>query len=609
MPLKQTLGKTREGKLIMPKQTTAPQEICLEGQPSSRGIAIGIPFILDSYEAKIPEITLTASEIEGEVTRYQRALKESHDDILRLKGELAREGVKDGVSVLEAHLQIVEDPLLNAQIEAEIRSSKKNAEFVFQKAIQRFRKKFQSLDDPFFQSRFEDVQDISKRVLGYLRDMKRMTLADVPHNSIVFSQTLSPSDAAEAKRQNVVAFVTQVGGSMSHTAIVAKAKGIPYVANVSFSKLNAMHKVELAICDGLTGKVILNPTEKTLQHYRRLKTDILEHDEVLRSSNTLKATTSDGHVIKLSANVEITDDFALLKQFGAEGVGLFRSEYMVLQRGSFPSEDEQYEIYKNLVEHADGHSVVIRAFDIGLDKVVCSLKANSELNPALGCRAIRFLLHEKELFKVQMRAVLRASNLGDVRILFPMISSLNELLDAKAVVYEAYEELKKEGHKISGSIKMGCMIEVPSAAMIVDLIAQECDFLSIGTNDLIQYSLAVDRADQSMSSLYTSTHPGVMRLIRIIVREAKRKRIPVSVCGELASDPRFVPLLLGLGIKELSVSCRFLPVIKHMIRSTERSQAEALAKHVLTLKTAHEIHEVLRLEYQKHGTESVLQSF
>lgn len=575
-------------------------EVCLEGHAVSRGIAIGIPFILDSFDTKTPEIRLSPEEVENEIGRYRRALKESRDDILRLKGELAREGVKDGVSVLEAHLQIIEDPLLKDQIEEEIRSTNKNAEFVFQLAIERFRKKFQALADPFFQQRFEDVHDISKRVLAYLRDMKRTTLTEVPQNSIVFTHTLTPSEAAEAKRQNVAAFVTQVGGAMSHTAIVAKAKGIPYVANVNFSKLNAMHKVSLAIVDGLSGKIILNPTEKTLQQYRSLKALIHDQHEELKEIKLLPAATLDGHPVRLSANVELVDDFSLLQDYGAEGVGLFRSEYLVLQRGFFPSEEEQVEIYKSLVVQMHGLPVVIRAFDIGLDKVVCSLKGGHELNPALGCRAIRFLLREKELFKAQMRAILRVSPFGDVRILFPMISSLNELMHAKEVVYEAYEELKKEGLAVASTVKLGCMIEVPSAAMIVDLLAKECDFLSIGTNDLIQYALAVDRDNQSTTSMYNSTHPGVIRLLQMIIEEANKNNVPVSVCGEIASDPRFVPLLLGLGISELSVSCRFLPVIKQVIRNIEKSHAEALTKHILSLKTAHEIHDVLVAEYEKN---------
>ncbi|MDB6081291.1 MAG: ptsI [Chlamydiia bacterium] len=576
------------------------QEVCLEGYVVARGIAIGTPFILDRFESKIPEISILQKAVGAEIERYRHALKESRDDIMRLKGELARDGIKEGVSVLEAHLQIIQDPLLNEQLEREIRSSKKNAEFIFQQTIERFHRKFKALDDPFFQSRFEDVQDISKRVLAYLREMKCTSLADAPPDSIVFSKSLSPSEAAEAKRQNVLAFVTHVGGATSHTAIVARAKGIPYVANINFLKFEEMDKVQTVICDGLTGKVILNPTEETLHRYRSLKNHNSYQQQALTNASSHKAATIDGHAIRLTANVEIADDFSLLDHFGAEGVGLFRSEFLVLQRGYFPSEEEQYEIYKNLMEHAKGHSVVIRAFDIGLDKVACSLKGNPEVNPALGLRAIRFLLHEKELFKAQMRAILRVSSLGDVRILFPMISCVNELLDAKKIVREAYEELKKEGVPLAEHVKIGCMIEVPSAALIADILAKECDFFSIGTNDLTQYALAVDRCNQSMSTFYTSAHPGMLRLIEMIVREAKLKGISVSVCGEIASDPHFVPLLLGLGITELSVSCRFLPVIKHAIRHTTQSEAVSLAKRLLTLSTAHEIQAELTSEYKRN---------
>ncbi len=585
---------------------TKQQEVYLEGHPVSRGIAIGIPIVLDSFDTKAPETRLSDDALEGEITRYRRALKKSHDDIVRLKGELAREGVKDGVSVLEAHLQIIQDPLLNEQIEQEIRGTKRTAEYVFQVAIERFRKKFQALHDPFFEQRFEDVHDISKRVLAYLRDMKRMHLNEVPMNSIVFTHSLTPSEAAEVSRECVQAFVTQVGGSMSHTAIVTKAKGIPYVANVNFSKLNAMHSITMAIVDGLSGKIILNPTEKTLAQYRELKATMTMQVEELKEKvvNTRPPSSGNraqnGIQVRLSANVELSSDFELLSQYGAEGVGLFRSEYLVLQRGYFPSEEEQFGIYKDLVMHMQGLPVVIRAFDIGVDKVVCNLKGGREVNPALGCRAIRFLLREKELFKAQIRAILRASLLGNVRILFPMISNLHELMEAKQIVHEAEAELKNEGHALLSSPKLGCMIEVPSAALIVDLLGKECDFLSIGTNDLIQYALAVDRDNQQTATCYNSTQPGVLRLLRMITSAAKNVAVPVSLCGEIASDPRFVPLLLGLGITELSVSCRFLPIIKHCVQHIKKEYAEALTEQIFAMKSAKEIYETLAHEYLKN---------
>ncbi len=574
-------------------------EISLDGSALSRGIAIGVPFVISALDEKVPEITLAPENISKEIQRYQQALKQARIDLGQLKAQLELEGVKDGVSVLESHVQLTDDPLLNENVEAEIAASCRNAEFVLTKMMRHYSKKFQRLADPFFQQRFEIVQDIYRRLLDHLRKTKRDSLSSIPQGSVVIAHQITPSSAAEVNRQRVAAFVTEYGGTMSHMAIVAKARGIPYVANVDFTKLRKLKKNATIIVDGLLGKIILYPTEKTLIEYRQLLAHIQVKFDELKICSSLPATTADGVRIRLSANVEISDEFPLLQQYGAEGVGLFRSEYLVLGRGCFPGEDEQYEVYKNLAVHMNGFPVVIRAFDIGMDKVISGLPISKEQNPALGARAIRFLLREKELFQVQVRAILRAANFGDVRILFPMVSSVSELREAKEVVYRAYDGLMKEGKSVPQTIKLGCMVEVPSAAMIADLLARECDFLSIGTNDLIQYALAIDRTQNSSNDLLTSTHPGIVRLVKVIVQQAQYENVPVCVCGEIASDPRIVPLLIGLGITELSVASRFLPLIKHVIRNTQRSQARELAAKVLTLKTAAEIQNLLVENYQK----------
>jgi len=574
-------------------------EVCLEGCPVARGIAIGTPVILDELESTTRAISIEPSALDAEIARYRKALEQSRDDILRIKAELERDGIKDGVSVLDAYLQIINDPLLNDEIESEIRRKKKNAEFIFQEAIGRFRAQFRALADPFFQSRFEDVEDISRRIKTYLKKEDRLRLSGLPKNSIVFSQSLAPSEVAETRRESIAAFVTEVGGATSHTAIIAKAKGIPYVARCNYSRLAALSEAPCVIVDGQSGKVIVNPRPETLAEYTERQKTISAQERILEAKKECRAETKDGVHIALRANVEIADDFSALSHFGAEGVGLFRSEYIVLEQGRFPSEDEQFDIYKRLLEHAGGHPVVIRAFDIGLDKVVSALGHDRELNPALGLRAIRFLLQEKELFRSQLRAILRASPFGDVRILFPMISCLNELLEAKRIVAIARAELQKEGVPVRKGVKIGCMIEVPSAAMIADLLAKECDFLSIGTNDLTQYALAVDRSNQSMSTLYTSAHPGVIRLIQKVAQEARKRRIPVSVCGEVASDPRFIPLLLGLGITELSVSPRFLPIVKHVISHVDQQRAKALVVRLMKLSMAQDIQEALSDEYER----------
>ncbi|MBS0656485.1 MAG: phosphoenolpyruvate--protein phosphotransferase [Verrucomicrobia bacterium] len=575
-------------------------EICLEGNALSRGIAIGVPFIVDNLDEKVAEIALAPELIEKEVERYRAALKDARADLSQLKSQLELEGIKDGASVLESHVQLTDDPLLNIKIEEEIAASGKNAEFVLSKVMQRYSKRFQKIADPFFQQRFEIVQDIYKRLLDHLRKSKRDFLSEIPAGSVVFAPTITPSCAAEANRQSVAAFVTQYGGAMSHMAIVAKAKGIPYVANVDFTALSKkMRKNSMVIVDGLLGKIIIHPTEKTLQEYRQLKAYLQIQFDELRNYCALPSTTTDGVRIRLSANVEISDDFTLLQQYGAEGVGLFRSEYLVLGRGCFPGEEEQYEVYKSLIDHIKGCPVVIRTFDIGMDKVVSGLPVSKEQNPALGARAIRFLLKEKEIFQTQVRAILRAAVHGDVRILFPMVSSVSELREAKELVYRAYDALIKEGVGVPRTIQLGCMVEVPSAAMIADLLARECDFLSIGTNDLIQYALAIDRMHHSANDLYSSTHPGVIRLVRVIVQQAQHENVPVCICGEIASDPRFVPLLIGLGITELSVASRFLPLIKHVVRHTNRKEVAKLAAYILTLKTAAEIQAVLVENHQK----------
>jgi phosphotransferase system enzyme I (PtsI) len=426
----------------------------------------------------------------------------------------------------------------------------------------------------------------------------RVTLADIPRNSIVFAQELAPTDTAEAKSGCVSAFVTEVGGETSHAAIMAKAKGIPYVASVDFQAFDA-HKSRSVIVDGRTGDIILSPSSETLSKYRELKKQLNFHIKGLEKESGLQAETIDGYKVRLSANVEMLNDLECLKDFGSEGVGLFRSEYIFLTCNDFPSEEEQFIAYRSIVESIKGFSVVIRTFDIGGDKFRDFEELRNEVNPFLGCRAIRFMLKEPEVFKCQLRAILRASAFGDVKILFPMISGLPELLEAKGLIEESKSELRSKGIPFSESVEIGCMIEIPSAAITCDLLAHECDFLSIGTNDLVQYSLAVDRGNQLMSYLYTPMHPCVIRLIKMVVSEGCRNGIPVSVCGEIAADPRFTSLLLGLGVRELSVAARFIPIVKNAIRNSSIVDSSHLAERVMTLPTDKEIQDLLTMEYQQ----------
>lgn len=571
-------------------------EIHLKGISISRGIGIGKAVFLSPEKEYIPNFKVNTKEVESEVLRYRRAITRGCDEINLLQNQLKKEKITEGVDILESYMQMMQDPLLTVGVENSIRQSCRNAEQVFYETINFYQTRFSKIIDPFFRERFKDIQDVSKRILSFLKESYRVSLADIPEESVVFAYDLTAIEVAEANITKISAFITTSGGISSHAAIVAKAKGIPYVTNIHLEGLEICSDA-IAIVDGRTGEVFINPSEETILRYANIKKTLGIHFKLLSDCSSNRSETYDGYHVKLSANIEMSHEVNLLHEYGGHGVGLYRSEYEFLSLGKFPVEEEQFITYRRMVELMQGLPIVIRTFDIGGDKQMSCYPNKLETNPIMGCRAIRFLLQERDLFKSQLRAILRASIYGDVSILFPMISALSELHEAKQIFYEAQEELLHAGVPFSRNISIGCMIEVPSAAIISDLLAKECDFLSIGTNDLIQYSLAVDRSNQLISGLYTPTHPSVIRLIKLIVNEVNHQGIPVTVCGEVAADPRFTSLLLGLGVHELSVAPRHIPIIKNAIRSASIVDATALAEKVLTLASANEIQELLNEAY------------
>lgn len=578
------------------------QEILLQGVPICRGIAIGHPFFFTLADDMVPEYAIGPEAVETEIGRYKRALELGLEDVKCLQNRLQKDCVFDGAAILEAHLLIMQDPMLTTHIEDQVRSTKKNVDYILHTTIKRYQKKFEAIPDPFFRERFKDIEHISRRLLGHLRQRVHIGLSDAPKDSIIFASDLTAFDTAEAKSGYVAAFVTQCGGATSHAAIVAKAKGIPYVSNVDLERIH-VDKKALVIVDGRTGEVIINPTQETLIKYQQLYNQLHMHLEQLTTKGKLEAETYDGYAIRLSANVEMFSELEMLHRCGGSGVGLLRTESAFLSKEALPTEEEQFLIYQDFVEQMKGLPIVLRTFDLGGDKYLRNQQTTQEGNPFLGCRAIRFSLREKDMFKAQLRAILRASAFGAVSIMFPMVSSLSELREAKRILQEAKNELIAENVPVASRIPVGCMIEVPSAAIIADLLAKECDFLSIGTNDLVQYTLAVDRSNNHLSALYTPTSPSILRLIRLIVSESNHHGIPVSVCGEVAADPRFTPLLLGLGVHELSVASRYLPVVKNAIRNTSIVAASKLAEQALSLSSAAEIEELLNCEYRKNVPE------
>lgn len=566
------------------------KEVVLQGIPICRGIAIGRIFYLKRNEFIVCEEIISRDQVEKEIERYRTALIKSQEDLKKLQSQLKKESALDSMLILEAQLQMLQDPLMTKDIEEEIRTTYRNAEFIFQKALVNFQKKFYALEDTFFKERFKDLKDLAGRVMSCLNQSACFSLKDLPPGFIVCAQELTASDAAEAHALPIEAFITQSGGITSHAVIVAKAKGIPYITNVDVDILK-QHTIKYIIVDGRLGQVIINPTEETLSRYEQVRAEIQKQVKDLEDVISWPAQTFDGYSIRLCANLSMAHEADLVQVFGGEGIGLFRSEYIFLSKTEIPSEEEQFHIYSQLVQKMNKLPIVIRTFDLSGDKV--SKIIAFEKNSFFGGRATRLLLQEKEIFRTQIRAILRANVHGNISLLFPMLSTLNELREAKRLVEEVQEELKMP-HRI----RLGSMIEVPSAALISDHFAEVCDFLSIGTNDLIQYSLAADRS--YIHGCHELTDPSVIRLIRLITHEANKVNIPVSICGEMAADPRLTMLFIGLGVKELSVAPNRLLLIKDAVRRTSLVDAVYLVEEVLRLPTAEEVLDLLIKEYQKN---------
>lgn len=578
------------------------EEVILRGLPISKGIGIGSPVFFANADDEVPEVAIPKKEVEKEIQRYRKALDQSRKDVENLQKMSLHEGPPEVVAILGAHLEMMQDPMMTTTIEERIRESQQNIESIFQRLMEEYKQRFNSMQDAFFQERVRDVLDVCKRILGHLCPLDQMRMAEMPQNSIILTQELVPSETVEADASSIGAFVTAAGGLTSHAAIIARAKGIPYVANVDIKVLKRID-LQSVIVDGSEGLVIINPTRKTLRKYQELKKGYLESYKFLKSHSHLKGETIDGYEVKIFANLENPAEIDLLLKNGAHGVGLFRSEYLFLSRKQFPSEEEQFSIYKRMVKALKGRPLVIRVFDIGGDKTV-ELPPSSpsfgyfeeigaEFNPALGCRAIRFLLRFKDLLQQQIRAILRASAFGEIHLLVPMVSDLSEIRQVRKLVEKIRLELLEEGIQTAKEIPIGCMIEVPSSAIMCDALAEETDFLSIGTNDLVQYVLAADRSNPATADLYFTTHPSILRLIRMVVASANRLHKPVILCGESAADPMLIPILLGLGIREFSVAARHIPLVKHTIRKWRILEACRLAEDALEYASAQELKQFL----------------
>ncbi len=570
----------------------------LKGIAASPGVAIGRAYVLDSEDVSIPKKPIKESAIPKEITRFQEALTKTRAEILVIRDKISHEIGQEHGDIFNAHLMVIEDRALIEEVMERIKKERLTSEYVFSHVLKRYVQSFLKIDDEYLRERVSDINDVGKRIIRNLIGTQRASLSDLQEKVIVIAYDLSPSDTALMNRKNVIGFATDIGGRTSHTAIMAKSLEIPAVVGLE-AVTRAVKDGDTVIVDGIEGAVIVNPTPSEIQKYKHEQIRHQEFSRGLKKFRDLPCITTDGRRIELAANIELPEETISVLSHGADGIGLYRSEFLYMNRADLPSEEEQYQAYKKVVMEMAPRPVIIRTFDLGGDKFLSHLEMPHEMNPFLGWRAIRFCLATPDIFKVQLRAILRASAHGKLRMMYPMISGVGELRQANKLLEEARNELRAKKIPFNDKMEVGAMIEIPSAALTSDILALEVDFFSIGTNDLIQYALAVDRINEKIAYLYEPAHPAVLRLLKTVVDTGHDKKIWVGICGEMAGDPILTPVLVGLGLDEISTSPVMLPEIKKIIRSLSYAEAQEIARYVLTLKTGVEIVNFLKLKYQQ----------
>ncbi|MBI3005218.1 MAG: phosphoenolpyruvate--protein phosphotransferase [Ignavibacteriales bacterium] len=564
-------------------------EITLKGIPASPGIAKGPVYLFRKHEPIVEERTLVGNEVEKEISRLEQSIARSKKELRKIYDFAEKKLGNNQAKILEAQLLILDDAIIFGTVFERVRKEKKNAEFVVQDEIGKYHRLMIAAKDEYTRERANDLEDVRNRILRNLQEQRLVSKFEGAN--IVVAPNLSAADTLILSRNEVLAFATEIGGSTSHSVLLARAMQIPTVVGLPHVAGKA-HEGDTMILDGYSGMVIINPTEGTVHKYERKQKEYKDFEDRLSVLRELPAETLDGHRVQLAANIELQEELEFVKMQGADGVGLYRSEVLLLGKEVFPTEQEQVYQYKILAEALHPKQVIIRTFDIGGDKLM--MQTISENNPFLGWRGIRVMLDKEDLFLDQLRAILRASTRKNVAVMFPMISSIKEVRSAKKHLEEAKRQLKAKDILFDENIKVGVMVEVPSAAVIAEDLAQEVDFLSIGTNDLIQYLLAVDRSNEIVSSLYQEFHPAVVRFLRRIIERGKKGDVWVGMCGEMAGDPLATMLLLGLGLDEFSVVPTTLPEIKKIIRSVHFTEAKHIAEKVLTMQTEDEIKSYLQ---------------
>jgi len=572
------------------KYSSSKKQIQLKGIPAAPGIAIGKAHLFGTENILPNERSISDDQVTSEVEKFKQALKKTRKEILEIEKKISKEmGVEHG-KIFSAHLLVLEDSVLVQEVITRLKKRKKNIEVIFAEVLNKYISVLSEAKDEYLRDRISDITDVGKRILKNLMGKEERGLGDLREKSIVIAYDLSPSDTATMHKGRVLGFATDIGGRTSHTAIMAKSLEIPAVVGLE-SITDLVKNGDQVILDGIHGVIIINPNKRFLEKYQKEQKKYEHLEKELVELKTLPSETLDGKKTVVAGNIELPEDVASVVSHGAEGIGLYRTEYFYMNRRDLPSEEEQFNAYKSVAVRIKPHCVVIRTLDLGGDKFLSQLDVPKEMNPFLGWRAIRFCLARPDIFKSQMRAILRASVYGNLKLMYPMISGVREFRQANEVLEEVKRDLLKEGIPFKENIPVGAMIEVPSAAITSDILAKEADFFSIGTNDLIQYSLAVDRVNEKIAYLYEPTHPAVLNLIKMVINNGHNEGIPVALCGEMAGDVSLTMILLGLGLDEFSTSPIAVPEIKKIVRSINFSQAREIAETALSFTTGKEVQE------------------
>lgn len=562
----------------------------LHGIAASNGIAIA-----KAYRLVEPDLSFEKNTIEDtttEVERFRAALKKSNTELEAIRDNAKVDLGADKAAIFEAHLLVLNDPELNGPIEDKIQSEKVNAEAALKETADMFVLMFEQMDNEYMRERAADIRDVTKRVLSHLLGVQLVNPSMIAEEVIIVAEDLTPSDTAQLNRQFVKGFTTNIGGRTSHSAIMARSMEIPAVVGTK-TATEEINNGDLVIVDGLKGEVHINPTPELVAHYRKVHEDYeIQKAEWAKLVNE-KTVSADHQHVELAANIGTPNDLKGVIENGGEGVGLYRTEFLYMGRDQLPTEDEQFDAYKAVLEGMSGKPVVVRTLDIGGDKELPYLDLPKEMNPFLGFRAIRLCLEEQEIFRTQLRALLRASSYGILKIMFPMIATLDEFRAAKAILEEEKQKLVAEGQKVAEEIELGIMVEIPSTAVLADQFAKEVDFFSIGTNDLIQYTMAADRMNQRVSYLYQPYSPSILRLVKMVIDAAHAEGKWAGMCGEMAGDETAIPVLLGLGLDEFSMSATSILKARSLIKNLNKSDMGKLAQEVLNMQTTDQVIEAV----------------